>query len=263
MNGADPVVAFHDVVVRREGVAVLADVAWEVLPGQRWIILGPNGSGKTTLLSLAGARLWPTAGSVTILGARLGRVDVRTLRPRISLVSGSVTRQLRPDLTARQVVVSGLHGALETWWHHYSGEDWSRAERLLADAGVASIAERPFGVISEGERQQVLLARALMGQPELLLLDEPAAGLDLGARERLISRLGALASDPDYPTMVMVTHHAEEIPRGFTHAALVRQGTLIATGALHDIVTSELVSRCFDLAVSVGCDDGRWWSRAR
>ena len=179
------------------------------------------------------------------------------------LVSGSVTRQLRPAITARQVVVSGLHGALETWWHHYDDEDWGGPTASWPTAGVGAIAERAFGVISEGERQQVLLARALMGRPELLLLDEPAAGLDLGARERLISRLGSLAADPDSPTLVLVTHHAEEIPKGFTHAALVRKGSLLAAGPLREVVTSQLVSRCFDLAVSVGCDAGRWWSRAQ
>ncbi len=197
-----------------------------------------------------------------ILGSRLGRVDVRTLRPRIALVSGSVTRQLRADLPARDVVVSGRHGALETWWHAYSDEEWAEADRLLDEAGFAAIATRPFGVISEGERQQVLLARALMSRPELLLLDEPAAGLDLGARERLVSRLGNLAADPDSPTMVLVTHHCEEIPRGFTHAGLVRQGRLVAAGSLEDVVTSSLVSSCFDIAVSVGQREGRWWSRA-
>jgi iron complex transport system ATP-binding protein len=258
-----PVIDLAAVGVRRDGVVVLDDVTWKVRPGERWVILGPNGSGKTTLLALAGARLWPSAGVVEILGSRLGRVDVRTLRPRISLVSGSVTRQLRPDLTARAVVVSGRYEALETWWHHYGEDDWDRADRLLDDAGVGAIAERPFGVISEGERQQVLLARALMGQPELLLLDEPAAGLDLGARERLVTRLGRLASDPTCPTMVLVTHHCEEIPRGFTHAGLVRAGTLMATGPLSEVVTSPSVSACFDLPVTVGCDDGRWWSRAQ
>jgi iron complex transport system ATP-binding protein len=238
-------------------------VDWTVRPGERWVILGPNGSGKTTLLALAGARLWPSGGVVEILGSRLGRVDVRALRPRISLVSGSVTRQLRADLPARDVVVSGRFGALETWWNRYTDEDWRRADHLLAEAGVGAISGRAFGVISEGERQQVLLARALMGQPELLLLDEPAAGLDLGARERLVARLGALAADPVCPTLVLVTHHCEEIPPGFTHAALIRQGAMVASGPLEEIVTSELVSACFDLAVAVGRDDGRWWSRAQ
>jgi iron complex transport system ATP-binding protein len=256
------VIALQAVGVRREGTVVLDGIDWTVGQGERWVILGPNGSGKTTLLTLAGARLWPTSGSVEILGSRLGRVDVRTLRPRIALVSGSVTRQLRADLLAREVVVSGRHGALETWWHTYSAEDWAEADRLLEETGFAAIGTRPFGVISEGERQHVLLARALMSRPELLLLDEPAAGLDLGARERLVSRLGALATDPNSPTMVLVTHHCEEIPRGFTHAGLVRQGKLVAAGPLEDVITSSLVSTCFDLAATVGQRDGRWWSRA-
>src|ERR1700677_351218 len=215
------VIDLHAVGVRREGTVVLDEVDWVVQSGERWVILGPNGSGKTTLLPWAGARLWPTSGSVEILGARLGRVDVRTLRPRIALVSGSVTRQLRADLPARDVVVSGRHGALETWWHTYSDEDWAEADRLLDEAGFAAIATRPFRVISEGERQHVLLARALMSRPELLLLDEPAAGLDLGARERLVSRLGVLAGDPATPPLVLVTHHVEELPAGITHAALI------------------------------------------
>jgi len=262
---ADPVLSLslHGLGVRREGVRVLTGVDWEVRPCERWVVLGPNGSGKTTLLGVAGARVWPSEGVVRILGAQLGRVDVRTLRPRIAVVSGAVTRQLRPDLPSRDVVVSGLHGALETWWHSYSDDDWRRADGLLAEAGMASIADRAFGVISEGERQQVLLARALMGDPELLLLDEPAAGLDLGARERLVTRLGALAGDPTCPTLVLVTHHCEEIPAGFTHAALIRRGTLMAAGPLENIVTSEFVSACFDVQVAVGNDGGRWWSRAR
>lgn len=263
VDGRGPVIALEGVTVRREGIVVLDGVDWVVQPGERWVILGPNGSGKTTMLALAGARLWPTSGVVEILGSRLGRVDVRTLRPRISLVSASVTRQLRPELEARAVVASGRYAALETWWNHYSDEDWARADHLLAQSGVGAIADRPFGVISEGERQQVLLARALMGQPELLLLDEPAAGLDLGARERLLSRLGALASDPECPTLVLVTHHCEEIPTGFTHAGLVRAGRLMASGPLDDVITSQRVSDCFDVDVTVGCDNGRWWSRAQ
>jgi iron complex transport system ATP-binding protein len=257
-----PVIALTDVAVRREGTVVLEGLNWQVFPGERWVVLGPNGSGKTTLLQVAGARMWPSAGTVEILGSRLGRVDVRTLRPRIALVSGAVTRQLRPDLLARDVVLSGRDGALETWWHTYTTDDWHRAERLLAEGGVGALGDRPFGVISEGERQQVLLARALMGDPELLLLDEPFAGLDLGARERLIVRLGSLAADPGSPPLVLVTHHCEEIPVGFTHAALVRRGELMAAGRLPEVVTSERVSACFEVGVTVGCDDGRWWSRA-
>ena len=259
----DTVIDLVDLVVRREGTNVLDGVTWRVRADERWVILGPNGSGKTTLVQVAAARLWPSGGVIEILGCRLGRVDVRTLRPRISLVSGSVTRQLRADLLAREVVVSGRHAALETWWHTYRDEDWARADQLLAQGGVADIAARPFGVISEGERQQVLLARALMAQPELLLLDEPFAGLDLGARERLLTRLADLAADPASPPLVLVTHHCEEIPPGITHGALMRGGRLLAAGPLPEVVTTERISDCFELPVTVGCGDGRWWSRAR
>jgi iron complex transport system ATP-binding protein len=255
-------VALRGVTVRRDGVPVLDGIDWRVDRRDRWVVLGPNGSGKTTMLQIAGARLWPTSGEVEVLGQRLGHVDVRTLRPRVALVSGAVTRQLRADVTAREVVASGRHGALETWWHTYTAADWEKADRLLAQGGVGEIAERSFGVISEGERQQVLLARALISDPELLLLDEPFAGLDLGARERLLLRLTSLAADQASPPVALVTHHCEEIPAGFTHGGLVRGGALIAAGPLRDVITSENVSACFDVPVTVGCADGRWWSRA-
>jgi iron complex transport system ATP-binding protein len=264
VTGSEPPAAIdlRGVTVQREGVPVLRGVDWHVETADRWVVLGPNGSGKTTLLQVAGARLWPTAGTVEVLGARLGTVDVRTLRPRVALVSGAVTRQLRADLVARDVVVSGRHGALETWWNTYTSDDWDKAEGLLALGGVRAVADRPFGVISEGERQQVLLARALMSNPELLLLDEPFAGLDLGARERLLVRLTSLAADPGSPPIVLVTHHCEEIPPGFTHGGLISSGELIAAGPLHEVVTSARVSACFGVQVTVGCSDGRWWSRA-
>jgi iron complex transport system ATP-binding protein len=252
----------HGVTVQRDGVPVLRGIDWRVDIGDRWVILGPNGSGKTTLLQVAAARLWPTSGTVDILGARLGRVDVRTLRPRVALVSGAVTRQLRTEVTARDVVASGRYGALETWWNRYTAADWEKADELLARGGVDELGDRPFGVISEGERQQVLLARALMSEPELVLLDEPFAGLDLGAREQLLVRLTALAADPGSPPIVLVTHHCEEIPPGFTHGGLVSGGALVGSGRLPDVVTSARVSACFGVAVTVGCTDGRWWSRA-
>ncbi len=261
-SDAPAAIALHGVTVQRDGVPVLRGIDWRVALGERWVVLGPNGSGKTTLLQVAAARLWPTSGTVQVLGARLGEVDVRTLRPRVALVSGAVTRQLRVDLHARDVVVSGRHGALETWWNRYTAEDWEKADGLLALSGMGHLGDRPFGVISEGERQQVLLARALMSDPELILLDEPFAGLDLGAREQLLVRLTALAADPGNPPIVLVTHHCEEIPPGFTHAGLVSGGALVAAGPLADVVTSACVSACFEVAVTVGCTDGRWWSRA-
>ena len=241
---------------------MLAGVDWRVGPTERWVILGPNGSGKTTLLQVAAARLWPTAGTVEVLGARLGAVDVRALRPRVALVSGAVTRQLRADLAARDVVASGRHGALETWWNRYTHEDWEKADELLARAGVGDIGDRSFGVISEGERQHVLLARALMSDPEIVLLDEPFAGLDLGAREKLLVQLGAIATDRDGPPVVLITHHCEEIPPGFTHGGLMCRGMLMASGPLGGVMTSALVSECFGVPVTVGCTAGRWWSRA-
>lgn len=276
VDPADAAVRLSDVSVVREGRPILDRIHWTVGPGERWVVLGPNGSGKTTLLQVAGARLWPTRGTVDVLGCRLGRVDVRALRPRVALVSGSVIRQLRADLTAREVVVTGRTGALEPWWHTYAPEDWAEAEELLASGGSGRersappgstgagvpLGDRLFGVISEGERQRVLLARALMSHPELLLLDEPAAGLDLGARERLVTHLAHLVADPSVPPLVLVTHHAEEIPPGTTHAALMRDGRVLAAGPLDGVLTSAAVSDCFGLEVTVGRDNGRWWSRA-
>ena len=261
---AAPALRLEGVSVVRDGRAILDDISWRVRPGERWVVLGPNGSGKTTLLEVAGARLWPTGGIVEILGHRLGRVDVRSLRPRLAFVSGALVRQLRPNLRALDVVVTGRFAALEPWWHQYGPEEWNRARQLLEGRGLDDgLAERPFGVISEGERQQVLLARALMSEPDLLLLDEPAAGLDLGARERLVGDLGGLAADVSVPPVILVTHHTEEIPPGFTHAALVRAGRFVAAGPLERVLSSEAVSRCFGVPVRVDSVDGRWWTRAR
>jgi iron complex transport system ATP-binding protein len=225
-------------------------------------VLGPNGSGKTTLLQLATGHLHPTRGTVDVLGARLGRVDVRALRTRIGLVSGSVTRLLRPGLTAAEVVLTGRYAALEPWWHDYTASDHQRASDLLDLAGLAALAGRPFGVISEGERQQVLLARAMMGEPELLVFDEPAAGLDLGARERLVRRLQEVAEDPAQPPVVFVTHHVEEIPPGFGHLLLLRRGRAVAAGPIAATLTSAQLSATFDLDVVVEQRSGRYAARA-
>ncbi len=261
---ANPVVQLDHVSVVRDGVALLDDVSWQVRRGERWALLGPNGSGKTTLLKVVGSSLWPTSGIVDILGERLGRVDMRELRKRIAIVSASVSRTLRPGLAALDVVLTGRHAALETWWHEYGDGDRDEARRLLAAAGFGSdgFADRPFGLLSEGERQQVLLARALMGRPDLLLMDEPAAGLDLGARERLLARLAALADDPTVPPMVLVTHHVEEIPPGVTHAALMRNARVVAAGPISEVLTGRAVSDAFGLSVAVDLREGRWSARA-
>ncbi len=256
-----PVVRLVHVRVVRDGTAVLDGVDWEVRAGQRWAVLGPNGSGKTTLLRVAGMHLLPTSGCVQVLGETYGRTDARELRRRVAFVSGALLRSLRPTITAHDIVLTGRFAALEPWWHHYRDTDHSRAEGLLAEAAMAEVSGRTFEVLSEGERQQVLLARALMGDPELLLLDEPAAGLDLANRERLVARLASLAADPEVPPMVLVTHHVEEIPPGTTHAALMRHGRFVTTGPIAEVLTSESVSACFELDVRVERSDGRLTAR--
>jgi iron complex transport system ATP-binding protein len=262
--GGRPAARLVDVAVVRNGTAILDGIDWTVGSGERWALLGPNGSGKTTLLRILASTLWPTRGTVDILGERLGRVDMRVLRQRIAVVSASIGRTLRSEQAALDVVLTGRHAALETWWHEYSDADRAEAADLLDRAGFGGtvFAERPFGLLSEGERQQVLLARALMASPELLLLDEPAAGLDLGAREGLLARMAVLAADPTVPPLVLVTHHLEEIPAGVTHAALLRRGQIVQAGPVDDVVTSGSVSEVFAVAVHVERRQGRWSARA-
>ena len=257
-----PVVRLRGVSVVRDGRPILDDIDWDVSPGERWAVLGPNGSGKTTLLHVAGMRLLPTRGSVEVLGARYGRTDARALRTRVTFVTQAILRSLRPTLSAHDVVLTGRYAALEPWWHHYDASDHARADALLDEAGLGRVSHQEFGVLSEGERQQVLLARALMGAPELLLLDEPAAGLDLGARERLVARLAALAAAPETVPLVLVTHHVEEIPPGTTHVALLRGGRMVSAGAADSVLSSAAVSSCFDVPVTVERSGGRWTARA-
>jgi iron complex transport system ATP-binding protein len=253
---------FEHVDLDRVGASVLHDIHWQVEEADRWVVLGPNGCGKTTLLQLASGFLHPTRGTVEVLGHRLGSVDVRELRPRIGLVSAAVAKMIVPSLSAMEVVVSARFGALEPWWHTYRAEDRDKAAALLETAGFRTITDRPFGVLSEGERQQVLLARTLMTDPELLLLDEPCAGLDIGGRERLVARLGALAGEHRSPPMVLVTHHVEEIPAQFTHILLVRDGRVVAAGPLPETLQADALSRCFDLELLLRREAQRWTCRA-
>jgi iron complex transport system ATP-binding protein len=253
----------RDVSVVRDGARILIGVEWEVAPDEHWVVIGPNGSGKTTLLAIAGARLHPSTGTVEILGEQLGRSDWRAVRARVGFVSGALVRSLRPSLTALDIVVTGKHGALEPWWHRYDDADLARARALLDGAGEGDLAGRTFAVISEGERQQVLLARTLMADPGLLLLDEPFAGLDLGARERLLTRLGTLATDAATVPMVLVTHHVEEIPEATTHALVLGAGRVVAAGPIADALTADALSIAFDLPVELSRDGARWSARAR
>ena len=257
-----PVLRLHGVGVVRDGTTILDQIDWEMGAGERWVVIGPNGSGKTTLLRVAGMRLLPTRGTVEVLGQTYGRTDARALRRRVPFVSGAVLRSLRPTITAHDIVLTGRFADLEPWWHRYDDADHARAEALLAEAGMAPVSGRTFEMLSEGERQQVLLARALMGEPELLLLDEPAAGLDLANRERLVTRLSDVAADVRTPPLVLVTHHLEEIPPGITHAVLMRGGTLVALGAADDVLTSSAVSACFALSVHVERRRGRFTARS-
>jgi len=242
---ADAVVSMAGVGVRRGGADLLADLDWTVELDERWVVIGPNGAGKTTLLRLAAAEMHPTVGTVELLGERLGRVDVFELRPRIGLASASLAGRVPPDETAHDVVRSAGYGVLGSWRERYDPEDDARAAALMEMMGVLGLARRAYGTLSTGERQRVLLSRALMTDPEMLLLDEPAAGLDLGAREDLVALLSELAADPDGPATVMVTHHVEEIPPGASHAMLMREGRVVAQGLLDDVMTSENLSATF------------------
>ena len=262
---AFPAVCFSGVSVVRDGRPILESIDWEVGSKDRWVVLGPNGSGKTTLLQVAGARLMPSRGTVSVVGEQFGRSDLRTVRSRVSLVSAATVRHLRPFLSVRDVVVTGKDGALFPLGHRYTQEDWATVDRVLERVmgpGATSLSDAAFGVLSEGERQQVLIARSLMGTPELILLDEPASGLDLAARERLVARMGALAGEPGVPALVLVTHHLEEVPPGFTHGLLLAAGRVLAAGRLEDVLTAPLVSACFGVRVHVEQRDGRWWARA-
>ena len=241
----------------------LEGLDWMVRPGERWVVLGPNGSGKTTLVQIITGYLHPTRGSLALLGARLGDgVDWRVHRQRVSVVSASFARQIRPALPAVDVVMTALHGALEPWWHSYTDDDRARARALLEGPGFGYVADRPFGVLSEGERQQVQLARARMRTPELVVLDEPAAGLDLGAREHLVAAVRTMAADEKIPAIVLVTHHVEEVPPGFTHALLLRDGHAVAAGPIDEVLTSERVSAAFGMNVMVTAAEGRFAARA-
>jgi iron complex transport system ATP-binding protein len=242
------------------GTVVLHETDLVVRDDERWVVLGPNGSGKTSLLRLLSFQRAPSSGTVTVLGDTYGRVDVRESRRRVGFASSALLQLLRPGLTAREVVVTGRDAALEPWWATYDAEALARAGALLGFVGCAEHVDQPIGTLSEGERKRLLVARLLMADPELLLFDEPCAGLDLGGREALVALLGELALDGDRP-IVMVTHHLEEIPSGFTHGLLLRSGRVVAQGPLASTLTSESVSTTFGVDVVVGTDGDRYTAR--
>jgi iron complex transport system ATP-binding protein len=257
------VLELAEVSVRRGGSTLLDRVSWVVREGERWVVLGANGAGKTTLMQVAATQLHPTSGAVGILGELLGTVDVFELRPRIGVTSAAIAERIPRDETVRDLVVSASYAVLGRWNEEYDDLDHSRAADLMREVGIERLADRTFGTLSEGERKRVQIARALMTDPELLLLDEPAAGLDLGGREDLVSTLSVLAYDPASPATVVVSHHVEEIPPGFTHVLMLRDGRVVAEGPLETTMSAEALSATFGMPLVLSHEDGRWSARRR
>ena len=259
---SDEVLRLHGVGVRRDGNMLLRNVDWTAHEDERWVVIGPNGAGKTTLLQVAASLLFPTEGEAEILGERLGHVDVFELRPRIGFSSAAVAEKVPPGEKVIDLVLTASYAVLGRWQEEYESSDVTRAVEILDALGCAHLIRRRFGTLSEGERKRVQIARALMPDPEVLLLDEPAAGLDLGGREDLVRRLSLLARDPNAPMSVLVTHHVEEVPDGFTHAMLLRRGSVVAAGPLPEVFTERNLSKCFGVPLLVEYRQARWTARA-
>jgi iron complex transport system ATP-binding protein len=256
------VVDLAGVSIVRNGSTLISDITWEVDEADRWVVIGPNGAGKTTLLQVVSAQIHPSSGVAGLLGEVLGVVDVFELRPRIGLTSAALAERIPRGERVHDVVVSASYAVIGRWREQYDELDHERAEELLAQLRIDALADRTFGTLSEGERKRVQIARALMTDPELLLLDEPAAGLDLAGRETLVNTLGELAQDHYAPASVLVTHHVEEIPAGITHAMLLKDGKIVAAGPLRDTLTAENLTKTFDIELSLTEADGRWTARA-
>ncbi|GAA3626548.1 ABC transporter ATP-binding protein [Microlunatus ginsengisoli] len=256
------VVDLADVSIVRGGATLIDNLSWRVEEADRWVVIGPNGAGKTTLLQIVAAQIHPSSGVAGLLGEVLGTVDVFELRPRIGITSAALAERIPRSERVHDVVVSASYAVIGRWRESYDELDHARADELLASLGIGNLADRTFGTLSEGERKRVQIARALMTDPELLLLDEPAAGLDLSGRETLVRTLGDLARDPYAPASVLVTHHVEEIPVGITHALLLRDGKVVAEGPLEETLTAENLEATFDLRLALTRNGGRWAARA-
>jgi iron complex transport system ATP-binding protein len=257
------VIELAGVSVVRGGQTLLDDVSWVVEEDERWVVLGPNGAGKTTLLQIVGAQMHPTSGVAGVLDEVLGATDVFDLRPRIGFTSAAIADRIPRAERVHDVVVSASYAVLGRWRERYDDLDHERATALLRELGIAHLVDRTFGTLSEGERKRVQIARALMADPELLLLDEPAAGLDLGGREDLVDTLSVLAYEETAPATVLVSHHVEEIPPGFTHLMLLRGGSVVAAGPLESTLTEQALSETFAMHLRLSESDGRWHARRR
>lgn len=263
VEAADPdlLIDFAKITLQRGGRTLVGPVTWSVELDERWVVIGPNGAGKTSLLRIAAAMEHPSSGTAYVLGERLGRVDMAELRARVGLSSSALSQRVPDDEVVRDLVVSAGYAVLGRWRERYDEMDYNQALDMLESVGAEHLAERVYGTLSEGERKRVLIARSLMTDPELLLLDEPAAGLDLGGREELVARLGDLAADPDSPAMVLVTHHVEEIPPGFSHCLILSEGNVLDSGLLTDVLTGENLSKAFGQSIALEVTDGRYFAR--
>lgn len=239
------------IVVERSGRRILDEITLRVDRGEHWLVLGANGSGKTTLLRIAAMYDHPSSGTVRVLGEQLGRTDVRRLRRRVGYASAALAAQFRPELTAVDTVMTARYAALEPWWHQYTDDDRAQALACLDRMGVGPYAGRPLATLSSGEQQRVFLARTLMNDPGVVLLDEPSARLDLGGREQLVRALSELAASAEAPPMILVTHHVDEVPDGITHALLLRDGAAVAQGPIDEAVTAATLSECFGMPLAL------------
>jgi len=259
---ASTVLQFTDVSVVRDGNPILDSVTWSVESDERWVVLGPNGAGKTTLLQIAAAAMHPTSGEAAVLEEKLGKADVFELRPMIGFASTAMARKIPRNETVIDSVLTAAYSVTGRWNEEYEEIDIRRAQRVLSEWGLEGFADRRFGSLSDGEQKRVQIARSVMTDPELLLLDEPAASLDLGAREELVGLLGGYASSTASPAIVMVTHHVEEIPNGFTHALLLAKGSVVAAGPLAEALTSETLTNAFGIPIELSEANGRYTARA-
>jgi iron complex transport system ATP-binding protein len=257
------VLAFKNVSVQRSGKTILNDITWSVQDNERWVIVGPNGAGKTTLLKIAAAQLQPTTGNASILGEALGEINVFDLRTRVGFASTAIASRIPNSENVLDAVMTASYAVTGRFKEKYDDVDERRARRVLTEWHLSEYADRPFGTLSDGERKRVQIARAVMPDPELLLLDEPVASLDIGSREATIKILSGYASHPAAPSIIMVTHHLEEIPAGFTHALVLNEGRIIASGPINHTLTTDKLSEAYGLPLEVAFQAGRFAVRAK